>query len=76
MSERDQQQRRLESEISQAAVTPAAAHDDALSPTVTIRESLGNSGGQRVGNSGPVANPTTTFPEAEHEELFRDPDEE
>jgi hypothetical protein len=66
--------RRLESEISQAAVTPAAAHDDALSPTVTIRESVGDAGGQRVGNSGPVANPTTTFPDAEDDDLFRDED--
>ena len=53
--------RRLEDENSQAATTPAAAHEDELSPSKAVRESVG--GGQRVGDSGPIANPITTFSE-------------
>lgn len=57
--------RRLESDASQAATTPAAEHEDALSPSKAVRESSAGGGGQRVGDSGPVANPITTFPETE-----------
>ena len=36
---------------------------DQLSPNRALRESVGASGSQRVGNSGPVANPTVSFPD-------------
>jgi hypothetical protein len=35
---------------------------DQLSPNRALEESLGASSSQRVGNSGPVANPTVSFP--------------
>jgi hypothetical protein len=60
--------RRLEDEKSQAATTPAAEHEDALSPSKAVRESSAGGGGQRLGDSGPVANPITTFPETEARE--------
>jgi hypothetical protein len=41
--------------------TPTAP--DLLSPNRALRESLGASGSQRVGDSGPVANPTVSFPD-------------
>jgi hypothetical protein len=68
MPEETRMDRRLEDEHSQAAITPAAQHDDALSPSKAVRESAAGGGGQRLGNSGPVANPITTFPETEGRE--------
>jgi hypothetical protein len=42
---------------------------DQLSPGQALHESLGASGSQRVGDSGPVANPEVSFPgEAEPHE--------
>jgi len=35
---------------------------DQLSPNRAMESSLGASGSQRVGDSGPVANPTVSFP--------------
>ncbi|MBI1734488.1 MAG: hypothetical protein HYR51_04875 [Candidatus Rokubacteria bacterium] len=61
-------ERRLEDARSQAAITPAAEHEDALSPSQALRESSTGGGGQRVGDSGPVANPITTFSETEDRE--------
>lgn len=60
--------RRLEDDKSQAAITPAAEHEDALSPSKAMRESSAGGEGQRLGDSGPVANPITTFPETEGRE--------
>lgn len=60
--------RRLEDDASQAATTPVAQHEDALSPSKAVRESAAGGGGQRVGDNGPVANPVTTFPETEGRE--------
>ena len=37
--------------------------EDQLSPSRALRESLGQSRSQRVGDSGPVANPTVSFPD-------------
>lgn len=45
-----------------AAKSSAAAHEDALSPTKAMRDSLGASAGERVGDgtpNGPVTSPTT-----------------
>lgn len=36
---------------------------DQLAPGRALRKSLGASGSQRVGDSGPVANPTVSFPD-------------
>jgi hypothetical protein len=55
--------RRLESPDSQAAGTPAARHDDALSPSRALAESVNAEGSQRVGSSPPLANPVTSFPD-------------
>ena len=55
---------RLESEASPAAQSPAAVHDDALSPAQALRQSINATGSQRVGDSPPVANPLATFPDA------------
>jgi hypothetical protein len=41
---------------------------DQLSPSRALRESLGSSGSQRVGNNGPVANPTVSFPDEPDED--------
>ena len=38
-----------------------ADQSDQLSPNRALRQSLGSSGSQRVGNSGPVAYPTVSF---------------
>jgi hypothetical protein len=46
---------------------PASTGPDQLSPNRALRESTGSTGSQRLGNSGPVANPTVSFPE-EHPE--------
>jgi hypothetical protein len=55
--------RRLDSPESQAARTEAAQHDDALSPSKALEDSINADGGQRVGSSPPVANPIVSFPE-------------
>ncbi len=63
--DRDQRgERHLQAKGSQAAVTPIAQHDDALSPAEWLRETSASGGGQRIGDSGPVANPTVVFPTA------------
>jgi hypothetical protein len=46
-----------------APAAPAPEAEDALSPARALRDSLGASASQRVGDSGPVANPTTSFPD-------------
>jgi len=35
---------------------------DQLSPNRALRQSLGSSGSQRVGNNSPLANPIVSFP--------------
>ena len=67
-----QQRRRLESADSPAAHSPAAWHDDALSPVEALEESTNASGSQRVGESGPVANPLTSFPEGPESQRQRE----
>jgi hypothetical protein len=42
---------------------PRPDAEDQLSPSRALRESTGKSGGPRVGDSGPVANPTLSFPD-------------
>ena len=54
--------RRLEADHSQAATTPLANHEDDLSPAKSLRGSSTAEGGQRLGDSGPVANPIVSFP--------------
>ena len=41
---------------------------DQLSPNRALRDSLGSSTSQRVGNSGPISNPVVSFPEEPTEE--------
>jgi len=41
---------------------PRPDHEDQLSPARTLRETAARPGSQRVGNSGPVANPEMSFP--------------
>ena len=41
---------------------PQPDQDDQLSPARTLRETAGRRGSQRIGNSGPVANPEVSFP--------------
>jgi hypothetical protein len=55
--------RHLESPASPAAHTPAALHDDALSPVQALDESINADGAQRLGSNPAVANPITVFPE-------------
>jgi hypothetical protein len=62
VSKEDVHGRRLEGEFSQAARTPLAQHEDALSPAMSLRESAAAGGGQRLGDNGPVANPFIEFP--------------
>ena len=38
--------------------------EDMLSPARALRESASESGSQRIGNNGPVANPEVSFPDA------------
>ncbi|TMQ23227.1 MAG: hypothetical protein E6K82_11525 [Candidatus Rokuibacteriota bacterium] len=42
---------------------PKPDQEDLLSPTRALRESGGASGGQRLGDNGPVANPEVSFPD-------------
>ena len=37
---------------------------DQLSPNRALQKSVGSSGSQRVGDSGPLANPIVSFPDA------------
>jgi hypothetical protein len=50
------------------AKRPADDQEDLLSPARALRESVGDSGGQRIGNNGPVANPDVSFPDAGEED--------
>lgn len=70
-----QHARRLEADDSQAATTPSAAHEDELSPAKALRDSSTADGGQRIGDSGPVANPIVSFPgpEPDHDAAPRRP---
>jgi hypothetical protein len=43
--------------------TPRPEQEDQLSPTRALRKSVGASGSQRLGDSGPVANPEVSFPD-------------
>jgi hypothetical protein len=43
---------------------PSRNGPDQLSPNRALRESIGSTGSQRLGDSGPIANPTVSFPEA------------
>jgi hypothetical protein len=45
-----------------AAPAPKPGQEDLLSPARSLRESAARPGGQRVGDSGPVANPEVSFP--------------
>ena len=54
----------LQAETSQAARTPLAQHEDALSPARIVRERSGadaDGASQRIGNTG-VQGPTVSFP--------------
>jgi hypothetical protein len=42
---------------------PSRNGPDQLSPNRALRESTGSTGSQRLGDSGPIANPTVSFPE-------------
>jgi hypothetical protein len=42
---------------------PLPGQEDQLSPSRALRESLSQSRSQRVGDSGPLANPTVSFPD-------------
>ena len=42
---------------------PRPDQEDQLSPSRALRDSVGKNGGARVGDSGPIANPTISFPE-------------
>ncbi len=59
--------RRLEAAGSQAARSPAALHEDELSPSKALRDSLEWDTTQRVGDGLPVAGPITSFPGPEDE---------
>jgi hypothetical protein len=47
---------------------PPRTGPDQLSPNRALQESTGSTGSQRVGNSGPLANPTVSFPEPKPED--------
>ena len=65
MAEHESKDRHLEDETSQAARTPVAHHEDALSPGLVIREHSGADGAggssQRIGDTG-ADGPTVSFP--------------
>ena len=65
MAEHESHERHLEAETSQAARTPLARHEDALSPGLAVREASGADGGegasQRIGDNG-ASGPTVSFP--------------
>ena len=45
-----------------ATPAPKPDQDDQLSPARTLRETAARRSSQRVGDSGPVANPDVSFP--------------
>ena len=47
---------------------PKPGQEDLLSPGRALRESVGSSGSQRVGNNEPVANPVVSLPEEPEED--------
>jgi hypothetical protein len=54
-------------------MTTPGGHDstdrsDQLSPGRALHESTGATGSQRIGNNGPVGNPTVSFPDSGAEE--------
>jgi hypothetical protein len=53
----------LESPESQAHRTPAALHEDALSPARIIRDRSEEGRSQRVGNNTAAGNPVVSFPD-------------
>jgi hypothetical protein len=55
--------RKLQADDAQSARTEVARHDDALSPARAVRESGGQGGGQRLGDSPPAGNPVVSFPD-------------
>ena len=64
MAQKESDRDRLQSKDSQAARTPDAQHEDALSPARVIRERSGadaDGASQRIGNTG-VQGPTVSFP--------------
>jgi hypothetical protein len=50
-------------------------HEDLLSPARALRESAARRGSQRVGDSGPVANPEVSFPDAPAGDAKREPED-
>jgi hypothetical protein len=63
MSDEKPSRRRLEGERSPAATSPAAEHEDAMSPSRTLRERDATSQSQRVGDNTPTGNPYVSFPD-------------
>jgi hypothetical protein len=64
MAEHKDDRDELQAETSQAARTPLAQHEDALSPGRVVRERSGaeaDGASQRIGNTG-VQGPTVSFP--------------
>ncbi|HXG04308.1 MAG TPA: hypothetical protein VNO23_12950 [Candidatus Binatia bacterium] len=53
----------LESPDSPARRTPAAQHEDALSPAKVIRDRAEEAPSQRIGNNTVAGNPVVSFPE-------------
>jgi hypothetical protein len=46
-----------------AAPKPRPDQEDQLSPARALRQTSASGGGQRVGDSGPLANPEVSFPD-------------
>ena len=64
MAEERNDREHLQAEGSQAARTPLAQHEDALSPARVVRERSGadaDGASQRIGNTG-AQGPTVSFP--------------
>jgi hypothetical protein len=53
----------LEGPDSPARRTPAAQHEDALSPAKVIRDRAEEARSQRIGDNTVAANPVVSFPE-------------
>jgi hypothetical protein len=66
--------RRLAAERSQASTSPLGEHDDALSPVEALRESVGTTGGPRLGDGIPVDGPIVSLPD-DHRPLEDDESE-
>ena len=56
----------------QAGQHPERDQSDQLSPNRALRDSLGSSGSQRVGDNGPVANPIVSFPDEPGDDMGGD----